>query len=65
MCQIFFSFFFFLKKYKSNKIPYRNIMKKMGEPIFWSQVAWAGQRGKVGLINYKSVVKLIKGEQQL
>ena len=39
----------------------RNIMRKIAGVELWGNVAWAGQRGKVGLEKFKYVVNMIYG----
>ena len=44
-----------------NVIPFRNIMRKIAGVELWGNVAWSGQRGKVGLEKLKNVVNIIYG----
>ena len=44
-----------------NIIPFRNIMRKIAGVELWRNVAWSGQRGKVGLEKLKNVVNMIYG----
>jgi len=36
-------------------------MRKIADVELWGTVAWAGQRGKVGLDKFKNVVNMIYG----